>query len=97
MSVVFGVVHMCMGLVMKALNATYFKRSNDFKHEFIPQIIMLLSMFGYMDILIITKWCTNYAGHENIAPSIITTMVSMFLNDGIPPHTNPLISGQESV
>jgi V-type H+-transporting ATPase subunit a len=75
MSVIFGVLHMSFGLIMKAFNACYFNRKLDFKHEFIPQILMLLCMFGYMDILIITKWLTNYTAHENMAPSIISTMV----------------------
>jgi hypothetical protein len=39
-------------------------------------------MFGYMDFLIIQKWLTNYFGYEHEAPSIITTMVSMFLDGG---------------
>ena len=43
---------------------------------------MLLALFGYIDLMIIIKWCTNYYGHEYIAPSIITTMVGMFLENG---------------
>lgn len=39
-------------------------------------------MFGYMDMLIIIKWNTNYLGAENEAPSIISTMVAMFLDGG---------------
>lgn len=39
-------------------------------------------MFGYMDMLIVIKWFTNYTGHTDQAPSIITTMVSMFLAGG---------------
>ena len=35
-----------------------------------------------MDTLIIIKWCTNYAGREHDAPSIITTMINMALNGG---------------
>lgn len=43
---------------------------------------MLLCLFGYMDIMIIIKWCTNYFGQEHLAPSIITIMVGMFLESG---------------
>ena len=93
MSVIFGVLHMAFGLVMKAFNSCYFGKKLDFKHEFIPQIVMLLCMFGYMDVLIITKWLTNYAGHENMAPSIISTMVSMFLGGPPPEHFYTLYSG----
>jgi len=43
---------------------------------------MLLALFGYMDLMIIIKWCTNYFGMESKAPSIITTVVDMFLDKG---------------
>lgn len=49
---------------------------------------MLWVLFGYMDLLIIVKWLTNYEGQEHAAPSIITTMINMALKggqiDGIP-------------
>ena len=35
-----------------------------------------------MDFLIITKWLTNYLSVENEAPSIINTVVDMFLGGG---------------
>jgi hypothetical protein len=28
----------------------------DFIFEFIPQIILLLALFGWMDVLIVAKW-----------------------------------------
>eukprot|EP00350_Pseudokeronopsis_sp_OXSARD2_P008828 CAMPEP_0170543304 /NCGR_PEP_ID=MMETSP0211-20121228/2463_1 /TAXON_ID=311385 /ORGANISM="Pseudokeronopsis sp., Strain OXSARD2" /LENGTH=165 /DNA_ID=CAMNT_0010846639 /DNA_START=1839 /DNA_END=2336 /DNA_ORIENTATION=+ len=82
MSVIIGVMQMGTGICMKALNALYFKRYLDFFHEFIPQILLLLLLFGYMDLLIIIKWLTNYSGHEYQAPSIITTMINIPLAGG---------------
>lgn len=81
-SVIIGVLHMVLGLVQKALNAHYFGDKMKFFHEFVPQIIFLLVVFGYMDLLIVLKWFTNYKGHENEAPSIIVTVVNYFLNGG---------------
>jgi len=43
---------------------------------------LLLAIFGYMDMLIIIKWFTDYAGRTNRAPSIIVTIVNFFLNGG---------------
>ena len=43
---------------------------------------MFVAMFGYMDLLIVLKWLTNYNGKTDQAPSIINTMVSMFLGGG---------------
>jgi V-type H+-transporting ATPase subunit a len=47
---------MSMGICMKAFNAVYFGSKIDFFFEFIPQIILLNVIFGWMDILIIAKW-----------------------------------------
>ena len=47
---------MSLGIIMKGLNSLYFRRMIDFIFEFIPQIILLLALFGWMDVLIIAKW-----------------------------------------
>ena len=53
MSVIFGVAQMSMGVIVKAMNAVYFNRKLEFFFEFIPQILLLLALFGFMDLLII--------------------------------------------
>ena len=73
---------MSLGVFIKAFNSLHFKNYKDFFHEFIPQICLLLALFGYMDALIIIKWLTDYRGKESEAPSIITTMINMPLNKG---------------
>ena len=54
---------------------------------------MLLSMFGFMDALIIAKWTTDFTGIESKAPSLISTMIAMFLNGGAIPENNIPILG----
>ena len=81
-SVILGVAHMLLGQMNKGLNAVYFGNRLDFVHEFIPQTLFFVLLFGYMDLLIVVKWLTNYTGHTDQAPSIITTMVGMFLGGG---------------
>ena len=85
-SVILGVLQMSLGVLMKGLNAIYFRNYLDFIFEFIPQIILLLVLFGYMDWLIIAKWLTNFTHVESRAPSVISTMIGVFLDFGkIPP------------
>lgn len=59
---------------------------------------MLLAMFGFMDFLIFVKWGTNYAAMDGAnPPSIISSMINMFLNFGeLPPGATdtPFISNQ---
>ena len=40
-------------------------------------------MFGFMDLLIVVKWLTNYSEMEGAKPpSVITSMITMFLGLG---------------
>ena len=39
--------------------------------QFIPEMIFLLAMFGYMDALIITKWIKYDASDASCAPNIL--------------------------
>lgn len=55
-SVILAILQMSLGIIMKGLNSLYFRRMIDFIFEFIPQIILLLALFGWMDVLIIGKW-----------------------------------------
>jgi V-type H+-transporting ATPase subunit a len=54
----------------------------DFLFEFIPQIIFINAMFGWMCFLIIFKWTVqdNVQGPYNA--NLITAMISMGLNGG---------------
>lgn len=92
LSVILGVAQMCLGILMKGCNAIHFRRPIDFFFEFIPQITLMLCLFGYMDFLIITKWLTPWDGNEHAAPPVIATMIGMFLKFGeIPDGTDALV------
>lgn len=58
MSVILGVTQMVFGIVLKATNDLHFKEPLDFYCEFIPQMIFMNLIFGYMCWLIIFKWQT---------------------------------------
>lgn len=73
---------MALGVCMKGLNSLYYKRYVDFWFEFLPQIIMLLALFGFMDLMIMVKWRTDYSADPSRAPSVITSMIDMCLNFG---------------
>ena len=98
LSVIIGVAQMSMGICMKGFNSIYFQNKLDFVMEFIPQIILLLALFGWMDILIISKWLCDFTNVEYTAPSIITIMIDMFLAGGIiEPGNSPVIYGQRGI
>lgn len=41
MSVIFGVTHMTIGVILKGMNALYFNQMLDFFFEFVPQVSLL--------------------------------------------------------
>ncbi len=63
-AVILGVLQMSLGVFMKGVNAIHFRNWNDLVHEFIPQILLLWVLFGYMDVLIIIKWTTDFTHRE---------------------------------
>jgi V-type H+-transporting ATPase subunit a len=73
-AVIIAIVHMTLGLVVKALNCWYFKKKARMFIDVLPQIMFLLAIFGYMDYLIIFKWLHQWTAS---APSIITTMINI--------------------
>lgn len=68
---------------MRGLNNINDRKPLDFFFEFIPQFLLLAGLFGYMDLLIVIKWLTDWTsvGVSN-APSIITIMIDIPLKLG---------------
>ena len=101
-AVILGVAQMTLGVFGKGLNAVYFKLPYDLWHEFLPQLLMLVSLIGFMNALIITKWMTDWSGNESQAPSVVAVMINMVLNFGEVPEAEagrflPLIPAQAYV
>ena len=82
MSVIIGVLQMILGLFLKGMNGIYFADSIDFFFEFIPQLIFMCLLFGYMCLMIYIKWGTDWSDDTSKAPSIISQLLLIFLNMG---------------
>jgi len=59
LSVIMGILHMTLGIIMKGTNAVYFRRWPDLFTEVFTGLVILLGLFGWMDILIFGKWFTE--------------------------------------
>lgn len=93
MSIVLGVCHMLFSIGLKVSNALYERSRADLWLEAIPQVVFFSSLFGYMVILILGKWATDWslpgAGQP---PSLIDTLINVVLAPGT--VQDPLYSGQ---
>jgi V-type H+-transporting ATPase subunit a len=59
-SVVLGVLQMVGGILLKGMNCTHFRSRIDLYCEFVPQLLFALALFGYMVVLIFTKWSIDW-------------------------------------
>lgn len=64
MSVIIGVIQMSLGIFLHLLNAIHFKLKMDIWAEFLPRIIFLWAIFGYLCIMIFMKWGTDYSTQD---------------------------------
>lgn len=58
-AVIIGVLQMTMGLCLKGLNNIYFRDGLELVAETIPQLVFMLSAFGFMVYLIVYKWLSG--------------------------------------
>ncbi|XP_015782612.1 V-type proton ATPase 116 kDa subunit a [Tetranychus urticae] len=80
LSVLLGVSQMIFGVVLSLYNHRFFGRTLNIYSEFLPQLIFLVSIFGYLNILILAKWIFYDSSVAHCAPSVLITLINMFLN-----------------
>ncbi|XP_073669247.1 V-type proton ATPase 116 kDa subunit a 1 isoform X2 [Paramisgurnus dabryanus] len=94
MSVILGVSHMLFGVILSLVNYVYFRNFQDILIEFVPRLIFMLSLFGYLVFLILYKWCITV--RSDVAPSILLLFINMMLFD-YQSHQYYLYKGQKAV
>ncbi|XVF47095.1 hypothetical protein PTKIN_Ptkin03bG0081800 [Pterospermum kingtungense] len=88
MSILLGVAQMNLGIILSYFNARFFRSSLDIRYQFVPQMIFLNSLFGYLSLLIIIKWCTGSQA------DLYHVMIYMFLSPTDDLGDNELFWGQ---
>ncbi|XP_077101298.1 V-type proton ATPase 116 kDa subunit a 1 isoform X1 [Siphateles boraxobius] len=94
MSVILGVSHMLLGVTLSLINFVHLGKFQDILLQFVPQLIFMLSLFGYLIFLILYKWCITL--RSEMAPSILLLFINMMMFDYQPGHKF-LYRGQKAV
>ena len=89
-SIILGVLQMLFGVCLSFWNHRYFQKPLNIVTEFIPQILFMCCMFGYLSLLMFIKWSKYYANvepdtfalSERCAPSILITFINMVMFRG---------------
>ncbi|RZC70403.1 hypothetical protein C5167_033571 [Papaver somniferum] len=89
MSILLGVTQMNLGILLSYLNAKFYGSSIDIWCQFVPQVIFLNSLFGYLALLIVIKWCTGSQA------DLYHVMIYMFLSPTEDLGENQLFRGQK--
>uniref|UniRef100_A0A8B9BMD0 V-type proton ATPase subunit a n=1 Tax=Anser brachyrhynchus TaxID=132585 RepID=A0A8B9BMD0_9AVES len=97
MSVVIGIVHMIFGVILSLFNHIYFKKYINIILQFIPEMIFIISLFGYLVFMIIFKWCHFDVHSSQSAPSILIHFINMFLFNYSDASNAPLYTHQKEV
>uniref|UniRef100_A0A8B9TXE7 V-type proton ATPase subunit a n=1 Tax=Anas platyrhynchos TaxID=8839 RepID=A0A8B9TXE7_ANAPL len=97
MSVVIGIVHMVFGVILSLFNHIYFKKYMNIILQFIPEMIFIISLFGYLVFMIIFKWCHFDVHSSQSAPSILIHFINMFLFNYSDDSNAPLYTHQKEV
>ncbi|XP_064410222.1 V-type proton ATPase 116 kDa subunit a 1 [Latimeria chalumnae] len=97
MSVILGVFHMIFGVILSLINYIYFKNILDIFLQFLPELLFLVSLFGYLVFLIVYKWCMFTVIESETAPSILLHFINMLLFTYNDPTVIPLYKFQRSI
>ncbi|ELK13816.1 V-type proton ATPase 116 kDa subunit a isoform 4 [Pteropus alecto] len=79
MSVILGIVQMAFGVILSLFNHIYFRQTLNIILQFIPEMIFMLCLFGYLVFMIIFKWCHYDVHMSRKAPSILIHFINMFM------------------
>ncbi|KAK2814952.1 hypothetical protein Q7C36_023218 [Tachysurus vachellii] len=74
MALIIGVCHMTFGLTLSIVNYIHFRNLQNVLLRFVPELIFLLSLFGYLVFLIVFKWCMGVQCDSSILLIFINMM-----------------------
>ncbi|GAA6071240.1 V-type proton ATPase 116 kDa subunit a 1 isoform X1, partial [Tachysurus ichikawai] len=74
MALIIGVCHMTFGLTLSIVNYIHFRNLQNVLLCFVPELIFLLSLFGYLVFLIVFKWCMGVQCDNSILLIFINMM-----------------------
>jgi V-type H+-transporting ATPase subunit a len=85
---------MTFAICLQVPNHIHFKKPLNIYAEFIPQILFMWSIFGYLVICIIYKWSIDWSQSSTSPPGLLNMLIYMFLSPGTVEPSTQLYAGQ---
>lgn len=73
---------MSFAICLNVLNHLHFKKPELIWAEFIPQILFMESIFGYLIVCIVYKWSVDWEAVGRNPPNLLNMLIKLFLSPG---------------
>ncbi|KAI8370412.1 V-type ATPase, V0 complex, 116kDa subunit family [Radiomyces spectabilis] len=103
-AIILGVIHMSFAICLNVYNHVHYGNQIFIWLEFLPQILFMECIFGYLVFCILYKWSVDWwavddQGHtlHNSPPNLLNMLIYMFLSPGKVDPQDQLYPGQGPV